>query len=585
MAFDLNPLALQNAAVLRALDEPSHGLGSVAALADKIGRDKDNLRKTLGVLAREGLLDDAKPVPGVTDDGRAQLAALGRAINPDAGGEALTALHADLEPHPLNPRKDFESDAAIERLNETRESILTRTSTGKHRGLIHPILVRPQPTPGKWWIIDGERRWRAVGQAIWDGDWDDDTPLPILIREVDDREHLMLSLTANIQRADMSAIEEGVAFAAAVHDFGLTTQDVADQTGKSQRYVQQRIALLKLSGEDQDRMRLPRDDPRRLSFKEARALTQTPRADSGAPSLEEALERDAEIDRETFAPQRSSDEPGSPPAPESQSAATAFGKSLSDRAALVFVEIADKSERHPIDDPALASEGYTVCQSIPVEGTLSDLVSKNAIGFRQSRAETLVRPRLFSTGAKAWLEEIGFYAHRADVLFEFRARVAGADEAAALAEVGNYLSHFLNPADVTPVQVAPKSPTPNPSPQQADEPHQPELIEPTEDEKRQRAETEAARAAKAFDDAAVDRFAAALKEKLDAGRAKGRSGWNDPAACSVEDLADALVAHLPKGDPIDVALFCLFLTYRAGAMGAPQQLRAAVARASDPEAS
>lgn len=67
------------------------------------------------------------------------------------------------------------------------------------------------------------------------------------------------------------------------------------------------------------------------------------------------------------------------------------------------------------------------------------------------------------------------------------------------------------------------------------------------------------------DDAAVDRFAVAMKAKLAAARAKGRSGWDDPAACSVEFLADLLVSHVGKGNPgnfEDIANLAMMLHQR-----------------------
>ncbi len=64
------------------------------------------------------------------------------------------------------------------------------------------------------------------------------------------------------------------------------------------------------------------------------------------------------------------------------------------------------------------------------------------------------------------------------------------------------------------------------------------------------------------DDAAVDHFAAAMKAKLAAARAKGRSGWDDPAQCTADDLAIDLRKHVNKGDPVDVANFAMFLHAR-----------------------
>ncbi|HZV85895.1 MAG TPA: ParB/RepB/Spo0J family partition protein, partial [Brevundimonas sp.] len=208
MAFDLNPVAVSAAPLLRAIE--TGGWVTKTELAEMAGRQRSNIARDLSIIENAGLIvqvadaDAARPIL-LTEAGLAQLAAITRAEDPDAATGALTALLTDLEPHPLNPRKDFESDDAEDALNELRESILLRS-------LMQPIVVRPRPEAGKWWIVDGERRFRAIKQANWDGDWSDDKPVPIVVRDVDDREHLLLSLTANLQRADMSAIEEGHAF-------------------------------------------------------------------------------------------------------------------------------------------------------------------------------------------------------------------------------------------------------------------------------------------------------------------------------------------------------------------------------------
>ncbi len=70
------------------------------------------------------------------------------------------------------------------------------------------------------------------------------------------------------------------------------------------------------------------------------------------------------------------------------------------------------------------------------------------------------------------------------------------------------------------------------------------------------------------DDAAVDAFAGALKKKMADARAKGRGGWEDPAQCSAEDLARMLRDHVEKGDPRDVANFCMMLHQRGEAIAA-----------------
>lgn len=66
------------------------------------------------------------------------------------------------------------------------------------------------------------------------------------------------------------------------------------------------------------------------------------------------------------------------------------------------------------------------------------------------------------------------------------------------------------------------------------------------------------------DDIAIDRFAAAMKAKMAKKRADSRGGWDDPAQCYVERLAEMLVDHLPKGDPVDVGNFAMMLFNRDG---------------------
>ncbi|WP_052494523.1 hypothetical protein [Cupriavidus basilensis] len=69
------------------------------------------------------------------------------------------------------------------------------------------------------------------------------------------------------------------------------------------------------------------------------------------------------------------------------------------------------------------------------------------------------------------------------------------------------------------------------------------------------------------DDAAVDRFAVAMKAKMAASRAKGRGGWDDPAQCPPNRLAYLLMDHVPKGDPVDVGNFAMMLFNRPDAAG------------------
>ncbi|HID8539019.1 TPA: hypothetical protein ACXIMI_004179 [Stenotrophomonas maltophilia] len=84
------------------------------------------------------------------------------------------------------------------------------------------------------------------------------------------------------------------------------------------------------------------------------------------------------------------------------------------------------------------------------------------------------------------------------------------------------------------------------------------------------------------DDLAVDAFAAAMKAKMAAGRGKGRGGWEDPAQCTAEDLSRMLRDHVEKGDPRDVANFCMMLHQRGEAIAAIQPVAVALGPISLP---
>lgn len=72
------------------------------------------------------------------------------------------------------------------------------------------------------------------------------------------------------------------------------------------------------------------------------------------------------------------------------------------------------------------------------------------------------------------------------------------------------------------------------------------------------------------DDISVDRFAEAMKAKLAEKRGEGYGGWDDPEQCHVDDLAQMLVNHIAKGDPVDIANFCMMMHQRRAPEGSIQ---------------
>lgn len=135
----------------------------------------------------------------------------------------------NLFPDPKQPRQYFDDDA----LNELATSIV-------EHGLLQPILVRPDKTrDGMFEIIAGERRWRASQKAQLH-------EVPIIIRDLSDDEAFQIALVENLQRRDLSTIEEANGYQRLVEEFGHSHEDIAKVVGKSRSHVANIIRLLEL---------------------------------------------------------------------------------------------------------------------------------------------------------------------------------------------------------------------------------------------------------------------------------------------------------------------------------------------------
>ena len=130
--------------------------------------------------------------------------------------------------------------------------------------MIYPLLVRKTVNSGvdgpKYELIAGERRFRALRSL---GELD----APVVVKEVDDRRALELSLIENVQREDLNPIEEATAFARLTEEFGLTQEQVAVAVGKERATVANTLRLLKLTQPIQEEVARGR-----LSLGHARAL-------------------------------------------------------------------------------------------------------------------------------------------------------------------------------------------------------------------------------------------------------------------------------------------------------------------------
>ena len=156
---------------------------------------------------------------------------LGRGLEVLIGGAGeAELLHLPVEavhPNPRQPRRRFEPEAT----SGLAASI-------RHQGVLQPVVVRPR-TEGGYELIAGERRWRAAREA--------GVPtIPAVVRDVDDRETLLLGLVENVARENLSAVEEARAYAVLIDEFELSLGEVAERVGRSKPSVSNRVRLLEL---------------------------------------------------------------------------------------------------------------------------------------------------------------------------------------------------------------------------------------------------------------------------------------------------------------------------------------------------
>lgn len=133
----------------------------------------------------------------------------------------------EIEPNQNQPRKDFD-DAA---LGELADSI-------REHGILQPLVVRPLAN-GRYQIVAGERRWRAsrmVGLA----------ELPVVVKELTETEGMELALIENLQREDLTALEEAWGYETLMQTYGLSQDMAAKRVGKSRSAVANALRLLSL---------------------------------------------------------------------------------------------------------------------------------------------------------------------------------------------------------------------------------------------------------------------------------------------------------------------------------------------------
>jgi ParB family chromosome partitioning protein len=173
---------------------------------------------------------------------------------------------------------------------------------------MQPLLVRPSDDPNIFELIAGERRWRAAQKA---GLHD----VPVIVRDVGDKEALELAIIENVQRADLNPLEEAMGYGQLIEQFDYTQQDLAQVIGKSRSHVANTLRLLRLPEDVRDmvasgtltaghaRTLITAEDPATLarqivsgglSVREAEALSQQRDVAGKKRASEPHVDRDAD---------------------------------------------------------------------------------------------------------------------------------------------------------------------------------------------------------------------------------------------------------------------------------------------------
>ena len=146
---------------------------------------------------------------------------------------AVNVRIGEIEPNRDQPRKEFDSEA----LSELADSI-------SQHGVLQPLLLRPMMTGG-YRIVAGERRWRAARMAGL-------TEVPAVIREMSDAEEMLFALIENLQREDLTPLEEARGYRTLIEAQDFTQEEVSQAVGKSRPAITNALRLLNLPKDIQE---------------------------------------------------------------------------------------------------------------------------------------------------------------------------------------------------------------------------------------------------------------------------------------------------------------------------------------------
>ena len=207
-----------------------------------------------------------------------KLGGLGKGLNAifiendsEKGDGAVTLKISEIEPNRSQPRQSFDEAA----LSELAESISAH-------GLLQPLLVRPLPLGG-YEIVAGERRYRACRMAGL-------TEVPVVIRELTESETMELALIENLQREDLTPLEEAEGYNVLMNEHNFTQEEVAQSMGKSRPAIANALRLLKLPESIREMLR-----EEQISAGHARALLTLENEEQMKAVAEEIIKKDLSV--------------------------------------------------------------------------------------------------------------------------------------------------------------------------------------------------------------------------------------------------------------------------------------------------
>ncbi len=189
------------------------------------------------------------------------------------GENGVMLVSVDLiSPNPRQPR----STTHPQKLDELAASV-------QEHGVLQPLIVTPGDMAGRYVLIAGERRLQAARQAGL-------SSVPVIVRQATDQQRLELAIIENVQRYDLSPLEEAEAYRQLAEDFRLSHEDIAVRVGKSRVAVTNTLRLLKLPDTVKNAL-----IEGRISEGHARALLALPTAESQTAALRTVLAQELNV--------------------------------------------------------------------------------------------------------------------------------------------------------------------------------------------------------------------------------------------------------------------------------------------------